>query len=111
MQKTDQKIRVFKIYLKEIKREMFSFNEYYRAMLFLAKLILVLKNKLFTIKDVFNTKEFILFKVIMQETILTRTRNDDDYNHFQSKRNKFFEYQLNRNQQSDKLCHFNNSEK
>ena len=50
-------------------------------MLFLAKLISVLKNKLFIIKNVFNIKEIILFKVIMQKIILSRTReNDDNYN-------------------------------
>ena len=48
-------------------------------------------------KDVLNTKETILFKVIMQETILNCTRDDDDYNHFQSKSKKFFEHQLNHN--------------
>ena len=62
-------------------------------------------------RNVLSIKEIILFKVIMQETILNRTRDDDDYNHSSLKNNKFFEHQLNRNQQSDKFRHFSNSEK
>ena len=58
-----------------------------------------------------SIKETILSKVIMQETTLNRTRDDDDYNHSSSKNNKFFEYQLNRNQQFNKFRHFSNSEK
>ena len=110
-QKTDQKVSVFKIYLKEIERKLLSFDEYHKAMLFLAKLISVLKNKLLIMKDVLSTKKIILFKVIMQETTLNRTRDDDDHNHSSSKSNKSFEHQLNRNQQSDKLRHLSNSEK
>ena len=64
-------------------------------MLFLAKLILMLKNKI--MRNMLSTKEIILFKVIMQEITLNHRRDDDDYNHFQSKNNKFFEHQFNRN--------------
>ena len=87
-----QKINVFKIYLKEIKRKLFSFDKYHRVMLFLIKFISVLKNKLLIIRNVFNIKETILFKVIMQETIFNCTHDDDDYNYFQSRNNKFFEH-------------------
>ena len=49
-------------------------------MLFLIKLTSRLKNKIFIIKDVFNIKEIILFKIIMQKITLSRTReNDDNY--------------------------------
>ena len=81
-QKIDQKINVFKIYLKEIKKELFFFDEYHKVMLFLAKLIPILKNKLFIIKDVFNIKKIILFKIIMQKITLSRTREDDDNHNF-----------------------------
>ena len=64
-QKIDQKVSVFKIYLKEIKKELSSFDEYHKAMLFLVKLTSVLKNKLFIMRNVSNTRETILFKVIM----------------------------------------------
>ena len=77
-QKIDQKINIFKIYLKEIEKELSLFNEYYKVMLFLTKLISVLKNKLFIIKNMFNNKKTILFKIIMQEIILSRTRENDD---------------------------------
>ena len=66
-------------------------------MLFLTKLISVLKNKLFIMRDVLSIKKTILFKTIMQETTLNRTRDDDDHNHSLLKNNKFFEHQLNRN--------------
>ena len=110
-QKIDQKINVFKTYLKEIKKELLSFNEYYKIMLFLIKLIPMLKNKLFIMKDVLNIKKIILFKIIMQKITLSRTRENDDNHNFQQKNNKFFEHQFNRNQQSDKFQHFNNFEK
>ena len=38
----------------------------------------MLKNKLFIIRNVLSIKETILFKAIMQETILNRTCDDND---------------------------------
>ena len=67
-------------------------------MLFLVKFTSVLKNKLFIIKDVFNTRKIILFKIIMQKIILSRTREDDDNSNNQHKNNKFFDNPFNRNQ-------------
>ena len=61
-------------------------------MLFLIKFISMLKNILFIMKDVFNIKKIILFKIIMQKITLSRTRKDDDNYNFQQKNNKFFEY-------------------
>ena len=81
-QKIDQKINVFKTYLKEIKKKLPPFDEYHKVMLFLAKLTSVLKNKLFIIRNVSNIKEIILFKVIIQKTTLSRTREDDDNHNF-----------------------------
>ena len=49
-------------------------------MLFLIKYISVLKSKLFIVKNIFNIKETILFEIIMQETILNRTHDDNDLN-------------------------------
>ena len=94
-QKTDQKVSVFRIYLKKIEKKLFSFDEYHRAMLFLVKLNSMLKNKLFIIRNVLSTKKIILFKVIMQKITLSRTRDDDEYNHSSLKSNKFFEHQFN----------------
>ena len=62
-------------------------------------------------KDVFNIKKTILFKIIMQEIILSRMREDDDNINNQHKSKKFFNNSFNRNQQSDKTCHFNKFEK
>ena len=84
--------------MKEIKKELFLFDEYHKIILFLAKLISVLKNKLFIMKDVFNIEKTILFEIIIQEIILSRTRESDDNNNNQHKNNKFFDNQFNRNQ-------------
>ena len=46
-------------------------------------------------RNVLNIKETILFKIIMQEITLNRMRDDNDYNHFSLKSNKFFEHQFN----------------
>ena len=78
--------------MKEIKKELFFFDEYHKAMLFLIEFISILKNKLLIMRDVLSTKKIILFKVIMQETTLNRTRDDDEYNHSSLKSNKFFEH-------------------
>ena len=110
-QKIDQKINVFKIYLKKIKRKLLFFDEYHKVMLFLIKLISILKNKFLTMKNVSNIKKIILFKIIMQKITLNRTRENNNNHNSQQKNNKFFEHQFNQNQQSDKFQHFNNFER
>ena len=94
-QKIDQKVSVFKIYLKEIKKKLSLFDKYHKVMLFLIKLTLVLKNKLFMIKNVLNIREVILFKTIMQEITLNRTRESGGNSNNQHKNNKFFDNQFN----------------
>ena len=64
-QKIVQKVNVFKIYLKEIKKKLFSVNEYHKVILFLVKFTFVLKNKLFIIKNVSKIKEITFFKIMM----------------------------------------------
>ena len=81
-QKTNQKISNFKIYLKKIKIKIFSFNKYHKIRLFLTKLISVLKIKSFIIKDMFDIRKTILFKSIMQKTILSCTHDNNNYIHF-----------------------------
>ena len=90
-QKIDQKVSVFKIHLKEIKKKLSFFDEYHKVMLFVIKFISVLKNKLFIMRNVLNTRKAILFKVIIQEIILSRTRENDNNNNNQHKNNKFFD--------------------
>ena len=97
-QKIDQIVNVFKIYLKEIEKELPFFDEYHKVILFLTKLISMLKNKLLIRKDLFNIREIILFKIIIRETTLNRTRGDGDNSNNQHKSNKFFDNQFNRNQ-------------
>ena len=60
-------------------------------------------------RNMFNIRETILFKIIMQEITLNRTREDDNSNN-QYKDNKFFDNQFNRNQRSDKVHYFNKLE-
>ena len=66
-------------------------------MLFLIKLISILKNKVFIITNVFNIKKVILFRIIMQEITLSRTRENDDNSNNEYKNNKFFNNQFNWN--------------
>ena len=94
-QKIDQKINVFKIYLKEIKRKLSFFDKYYKIILFLAKLISMLKNKFFIMKNVFNIKKIILFKIIMQKITLSCTRENNDNHNFQQKTTNFSNINLN----------------
>ena len=63
-QKGNRKVNVFKIYLKEIKKELSSFDDYHKVMLFLIKFVSVLKNKLFIMRNGFDIQKTILFKII-----------------------------------------------
>ena len=110
-QKINQKVNVFKIYLKETEKKLSFFDEYYKVMLFLIKLTSVLKNKFFIIKYVLNTRKTILFKIIMQEITLKRTRENDNNSNNQHENNKFFDNQFNRDQQPDKVRHFDKFKK
>ena len=47
----------------------------------------------------------------MQKITLSRTRENDKNSNNQNKNNKFFDNQFNRNQQSNKVRHFNKFEK
>ena len=50
-------------------------------MLFLAKLTSMLKSKFCILKNIFNIKRIILFKIIMQKIMLSCTReNNSNYN-------------------------------
>ena len=62
-------------------------------------------------RNVFNIKKTILFKIIMQEITLSCTRENDNNNNNLYKSNKFFDNQFNRNQQFHKTCHFNKFKK
>ena len=64
--------------MKEIERELSPFDKYYKTILFLAKLTSMLKNKFVIMRDMSHTRKTILFKAIMQEIILNRTRDDGD---------------------------------
>ena len=83
--------------MKEIEIELSFFNEYHKAILFLIKFTSVLKNKFFIMKNIFNIKKIILFKIIIQGITLNRMREDDNNSNNQYKNNKFFDNQFNRN--------------
>ena len=78
--------------MKKIKRELFSFDKYDKIMLFLAKLISMLKNKLLTMRNISNIKEIVIFKAIIQETIFNRIRDNNNYNYSQLKNIEFFKH-------------------
>ena len=89
----NQKIFVFKIYLKKTKSHLFKFIETYRANFFLIKLNAKLKFKILNIDEIFNTREKILIKIIMQKKTLKRTRlSNENY----STQFKFFKDSLNK---------------
>ena len=77
----NQKIFVFKIYLKKTKFYLFEFIKTHRINFFLIKLNAKLKFKILNIDKIFNTREKILIKIIMQKKTLKRTRSNDE-NHF-----------------------------
>ena len=81
------------IYLKKTKSHLFEFIETYRASFFLVKLNTKLKFKILNIDEIFNTREKILIKTIMQKKTLKRTRSNDE-NHFTQF--KFFKNSLNK---------------
>ena len=67
--------------MKKTKSHLFEFIETYRINFFLVKLNAKLKFKILNIDEIFNTREKILIKIIMQKKILKRTRSNDE-NHF-----------------------------
>ena len=89
----NQKIFVFKIYLKKTKFYLFEFIETYRANFFLIKLNAKLKFKILNIDKIFNTREKNLIKIIMQKKTLKRTcvKNENYFIQF-----KFFKNFLNK---------------
>ena len=46
-------------------------------------------------RNMFNIRKIILFKISMQEIILNRTREDNNNSNNQCKNNKFFDSQFN----------------
>ena len=65
MQKSNQKIFAFKIYLKNIKSYMFSFEKMHKVNFFLIKFKNDLKKKILNTKEMSHTREKILVKIIM----------------------------------------------
>ena len=66
-QKIDQKVSVFKICLKEIKKKLSFFDEYHKIILFLTKLTSVLKNKLFSWKMCLTLKRPFYLKLLCKK--------------------------------------------
>ena len=86
----NQKVFVFKIYLKKIESHLFEFIETHRANFFLIKLNAKLKFKILSIDEMFNTREKILIKIIMQKKTLKRVRSNDENIFIHSKLFKSF---------------------
>ena len=79
--------------MKKTKFYLFEFIETHRANFFLVKLNAKLKFKILNIDEIFNTREKILIKIIMQKKTLKRTRlnNENYFTQF-----KFFKNSLNK---------------
>ena len=89
----NQKIFVFKIYLKKIKFYLFEFIETHRANFFLVKSNAKLKFKILNIDEIFNFREKLLIKIIMQKKILKRVRSNNENNFIHL---KFFKNSFNK---------------
>ena len=105
-QNSNQKITAFKVYLKDLKSHLFEFEEIYKAFIFFAKLRHELKQKIFDIGSVSDTRKDILKIVIMQKKNLKRQRNgdgDDENSNFNQNRkfksSKGGKFQNNQNSQ------------
>ena len=91
-QNSNQKISIFKTYLKNLKNYLFDFFENQKTFYFLIKLRSKFKQKIFDTNNVLKTRENILNIVIMQKKNLKRTRENNDNNNLNSNNNS------NRNQ-------------
>ena len=74
MQKSNQKKFAFKIYLKNIKSHMFSFEKMHKVNFFLTKFKDDLKKKILNTRKMSHTREKILIKTIMQKKTLKRNK-------------------------------------
>ena len=64
--------------MKKIESHLFEFIETHRANFFLIKLNAKLKFKILNIDEMFNTREKILIKIIIQKKTLKRVRSNDE---------------------------------
>ena len=87
-QRNDQKMIVFKTYLKNLKSYLSDFSEVHRVNIFLAKLKPELKNKLLSTDNVSENRKAILAQTIMQKRILKRQRNTSGHKNSDKKDNK-----------------------
>ena len=94
-QKSNQKVFVFKIYLKDLENYLSKFFENYRVNFFLAKLKFEFKKKILSTNTMSNNRKEILVVAIMQKNTLKRTRKNDAIklnNHQQKLKDKDFSH-------------------
>ena len=71
-QNSNQKITIFKIYLKNLKNHLFEFEKIYKTFIFFVKFRFEFKQKILNIDNVSNIRKNILNVVIMQKKNLKR---------------------------------------
>ena len=109
----NQKIIVFKIYLKKLKFQLKFFEKTHRAFIFLIKLKFNLKKKILDIDQISKTRESMLKVIVMQKKNLKRARENDDNNsnsNFNQNQNsiKFKKFKNNKFQQQQQFRQNNN---
>ena len=74
----NQKIIVFKIYLKKLKFQLKFFEKIHRAFIFLIKLKFNLKKKILDIDQISKTRKNMLRVIVIQKKNLKRARENND---------------------------------
>ena len=67
----------FKAHLKELKTQLFEFNQKHKIMIFLTKLKQNLKSKILNIDSVSRSRKNILTLTIMQKKTMKRNQRDE----------------------------------
>ena len=102
-QNSNQKISIFKIYLKDLKTHLFELKKIYKTFIFFVKFRFEFKQKILSIDNVSNIRKNILNIVIMQKKNLKRQRENDDNSNFNQNRNdeKFKNFESDKFQQNN----------
>ena len=102
-QNSNQKVSIFKIYLKNLKNHLLEFEKIHKTFIFFVKFRFEFKQKILNIDNVSNTRKNILSVVIMQKKNLKRQRENNDNSNFNQNRNdeKFKNFESDKFQQNN----------
>ena len=101
----------FKTHLKELKTQLFEFNQKHKIMIFLTKLKQKLKFKILNINNVSKSRKNILTLIIIQKKTIKRNqrrKNATDVDH-QNENYKSFKnnFKFEKNKLNNKFKHYN----